>query len=185
SIYPNAGLPDGMGGFRGVGMDGTAKMLGEFARKGWVNLVGGCCGTTPEWIAAIGREIDGVKPRPFNAARGLATAPGPANAKPQAADGWSRFSGTEVLTIRPETNFVMIGERCNITGSLKFKRLIKEGNFDAAVKIAREQVEGGANILDINMDADLIDGKEAMTKFLYLLADEPSLQAVPIMIDSS
>src|ERR1044072_1674911 len=79
----------------------------------------------------------------------------------------------------------MVGERCNITSSLKFKRLIKEGNFNAAVKIAREQVEGGANILDINMDADLIDGKEAMTKFLYLLADEPALQAVPIMIDSS
>lgn len=207
SVYPNAGLPDGMGGFRGLGMDGTAKMLGEFARKGWVNLVGGCCGTTPEWIAAIGREINGVKPR---AVVGGALAPRVPSSDAVASEksshlhvppskdsrsesttnrradaGWSRFAGTEVLTIRPETNFVMIGERCNITGSLKFKRLIKDGNFDAAVKIAREQVEGGANILDINMDADLIDGKEAMTRFLYLLADEPSLQAVPIMIDSS
>jgi len=184
SVYPNAGLPDGMGGFRGVGMEGTARMLGEFARQGWVNLVGGCCGTTPEWIAAIGMAVEGVKPRPF-AASGFAPARRDVSAKPQAVNGYSRFSGTEVLTIRPETNFVMIGERCNITGSAKFKRLIKEGNYDAAIKIAREQVEGGANILDINMDADLIDGKEAMVKFLHLLADEPVLQAVPIMVDSS
>ena len=90
-----------------------------------------------------------------------------------------------MLVVRPETNFVMVGERCNITGSLKFKRLIKEGDFDAAIAIAREQVEGGANILDVNMDADLIDGKEAMTRFLHLLANEPDLANVPIMVDSS
>ena len=168
SVYPNAGLPDGMGGFVGLGKDGTAKALGDFARQGWVNLVGGCCGTTPEWIAAIGREIDGVSPR-----------------KIPNLPGWSYFSGNEVLTVRPETNFVMIGERCNITGSLKFKRLIKEGQYDAAIKVAREQIEGGANILDVNMDADLIDGKEAMTRFLHLLANEPDLANVPIMVDSS
>ncbi len=167
-VYPNAGLPDGMGGFRGVGRDGTAKILGEFASHGWVNIVGGCCGTTPEWIAAIAREIDGVKPRRI-----------------PNLPGWSYFSGNEVLVVRPETNFVMVGERCNITGSLKFKRLIKEGQFDAAIKIARDQVEGGANILDVNMDADLIDGKEAMTRFLHLLATEPNLAKVPIMVDSS
>jgi 5-methyltetrahydrofolate--homocysteine methyltransferase len=168
SVYPNAGLPDGMGGFVGLGKDGTAKALGEFARQGWVNLVGGCCGTTPDWIAAIDREIKGVPPRRI-----------------PNLPGWSYFSGNEVLVVRPETNFVMVGERCNITGSLKFKRLIKEGQFDAAIKIARDQVEGGANILDVNMDADLIDGKEAMTRFLHLLANEPILANVPIMVDSS
>ncbi len=168
SVYPNAGLPDGMGGFVGLGKDGTAKALGEFARQGWLNIVGGCCGTTPEWIAAIGKEIDKVPPR-----------------KIPNLPGWSYFSGNEVLVVRPETNFVMVGERCNITGSLKFKRLIKESNYDAAIKVAREQIEGGANVLDVNMDADLIDGKEAMTRFLHLLANEPDLANVPIMVDSS
>jgi 5-methyltetrahydrofolate--homocysteine methyltransferase len=167
-VYPNAGLPDGMGGFAGIGRDATAAALGDFARRGWVNLVGGCCGTTPEWTAAIAREVRGVRPR-------------------RAADlpHWSYFCGDEVLVVRPETNFVMIGERCNITGSLKFKRLIKEGNYATAVAVAREQVQNGANILDVNMDADLIDGKEAMTRFLYLLAAEPDLARVPIMVDSS
>src|SRR5262245_47063398 len=166
--YPNAGLPDGMGGFRGIGRDGTAKMLGEFARRGWANLVGGCCGTTPEWIAAIAREIEDVAPR-----------------RVPDLPPWSYYSGNEVLAVRPETNFVMIGERCNITGSLKFKRLIKEGNFEAAIAVAREQVENGANILDVNMDADLIDGVEAMTRFLRLMADEDDLSRGPLMIDSS
>lgn len=168
SVYPNAGLPDGMGGFRGLGRDGTAGLLGEFARNGWVNIVGGCCGTTPEWIAAIGREIEGVTPRRV----------------PDLPD-WSYFSGDEVLVVRPETNFVMVGERCNITGSLKFKRLIKEGNFEAAIAVAKEQVQNGANILDVNMDADLIDGEEAMVRFLRLMADEADLSRVPVMIDSS
>src|SRR5207237_5452298 len=98
---------------------------------------------------------------------------------------YSYYCGDEVLVVRPETNFIMVGERCNITGSLKFKRLIKEGNFDAAIDIAREQVSNGANILDVNMDADLIDGKEAMARFLNLLANEPELTKVPIMVDSS
>ncbi len=165
--YPNAGLPDGMGGFTGD-RDETAKTLGEFARQGWVNLVGGCCGTTPDWIAAFAREIEGVSPR-------------------RAPDlpRYSYYSGNEVLAVRPESNFIMVGERCNITGSLKFKRLIKEGNFDAAVAVAREQVQNGANVLDVNMDADLIDGKEAMTRFLYLLANEEDIAKLPIMVDSS
>jgi 5-methyltetrahydrofolate--homocysteine methyltransferase len=166
-VYPNAGLPDGMGGFTGD-RDRTAALLGEFARNGWVNLVGGCCGTTPEWIAAIGRAVEGVAPR-----------------KVPELPAWSYYSGNEVLVVRPETNFVMIGERCNITGSLRFKRLIKEENYDAAVQVAREQVQNGANILDVNMDADLIDSEEAMTRFLRLLANEPDLARVPLMIDSS
>jgi 5-methyltetrahydrofolate--homocysteine methyltransferase len=167
SVYPNAGRPDGMGGFTGD-RDHTAAVLGEFARNGWVNVVGGCCGTTPEWIAAIGRAVEGVEPRRLGE-----------------APPWSYFSGTEVLTVRPETNFVMIGERTNITGSRKFARLIREGQFDQAVAVAREQVEGGANIIDVNMDADLIDSEEAMTRFLRLIADEHDLQKVPVMIDSS
>jgi 5-methyltetrahydrofolate--homocysteine methyltransferase len=168
ACYPNAGLPDGMGGFAGVGRDRTAQIIGEFARNGWVNLVGGCCGTTPEWTAAIARAIEGVTPRQV----------------PELPH-YSYFCGDEVLVVRPETNFVMVGERCNITGSLKFKRLIKDGNFDAAIAVAREQVQNGANVLDVNMDADLIDGKEAMTRFLMMLANEPDLNKVPVMIDSS
>jgi 5-methyltetrahydrofolate--homocysteine methyltransferase len=166
--YPNAGLPDGMGGFDGPGCEGTAKILGEFARLGWLNIVGGCCGTTPEWVAAIAREVEGI----------------PARRVPDLPH-YAYYCGDEVLTVRPETNFVMVGERCNITGSLKFKRLIKDGNFDAAITVAKEQVQNGANILDVNMDADLIDGKEAMARFLNLLAAEPDLAKVPIMIDSS
>ena len=98
---------------------------------------------------------------------------------------WSCYSGTEPLVVRPTTNFILVGERTNITGSKRFARLIKEGNFEAAVKVAREQVQNGANILDVNMDADLIDGKEAMARFLNLLANEPVLAKVPIMVDSS
>lgn len=166
--YPNAGLPDGMGGFVGPGRDGTAKVLGEFARRGWVNLVGGCCGTRPDWIAAFARELAGVAPR-----------------RVPELPSWSYFSGDEVLVVRPETNFVMVGERCNITGSLKFKRLIREGNFDAAIAVAREQVQNGANVLDVNMDEGMIDGVAAMTRFLHLLANEPDLSKIPIMVDSS
>src|SRR5262249_23864947 len=167
AVYPNAGLPDGMGGFTGD-RDRTAALLGEFARNGWVNLVGGCCGTTPEWTAAIGSSVAGVAPR-----------------KVPELPAWAYYCGNEVLVVRPGTNFGMVGERCNITGSLRFKRLIKEGNFDAAIAVAREQVNNGANILDVNMDADLIDSEEAMTRFLHLLANEPDLQRVPLMIDSS
>jgi 5-methyltetrahydrofolate--homocysteine methyltransferase len=166
--YPNAGLPDGMGGFVGPGRDGTAQILGEFARRGWLNIAGGCCGTTPDWTSAIAREIDGAAPRRI-----------------PDLPHYSSYCGDEVLVVRPETNFVMVGERCNITGSLRFKRLIKEGDFDAAIAVARDQVQNGANIIDVNMDADLIDGKEAMARFLNLLAAEPTLARITIMIDSS
>jgi 5-methyltetrahydrofolate--homocysteine methyltransferase len=167
SCYPNAGMPDGFGGFTGS-KEQTAQALGEFARNGWVNIVGGCCGTTPEWIRAIAGAVEGVSPRRL----------------PELPT-WSCFSGTEVLTIRPESNFIMVGERTNITGSRKFARLIKGGDFEGALAVAREQVEGGANIVDVNMDEALIDGEKAMTRFLNLLAAEPDISRVPIMVDSS
>jgi 5-methyltetrahydrofolate--homocysteine methyltransferase len=167
SCYPNAGMPDGFGGFLGD-RDDTVRALGEFARNGWLNIVGGCCGTRPDWIAALDVELQGVRPRR-------------AGERP----AWSTYSGNEPLVVRPTTGFLMVGERTNITGSKRFKRLIKEGQYEEAVKVAREQVEGGANILDVNMDADLIEGEEAMTHFLNLLSAEPAVSRIPIMIDSS
>jgi 5-methyltetrahydrofolate--homocysteine methyltransferase len=166
SCYPNAGMPDGFGGFTGD-KDHTARTLGEFARNGWLNIVGGCCGTRPDWIFAIAKAVEGVAPRRI---------PEP--------PGWSKYSGTEMLTVRPESNFIMIGERTNITGSKKFARLVNSGDYDGAVNVAREQVEGGANIIDVNMDADLLDGVEAMSRFLNIIAGE-SVARVPVMIDSS
>ncbi len=167
SCYPNAGLPDGFGGFLGD-REHTARSLGEFARNGWLNLVGGCCGTTPDWIAAIAKAVEGVGPR---------KAPqGPAP---------SAYSGSEPLIVRPESNFLMVGERTNITGSRKFARLIREEKYDEALVVAREQVEAGANILDVNVDEGMIDGVAAMTRFLNLVSAEPSVQHVPVMIDSS
>ncbi|MGB0068702.1 MAG: methionine synthase [Isosphaeraceae bacterium] len=167
SCYPNAGMPDGFGGFLGD-KDHTAQVLGEFARNGWLNIVGGCCGTTPEWISAIAGAVEGVPPR-------------------QVPDlpHWSNYSGMEPLVIRPETNFIMIGERTNITGSKKFARLIKSGDYESALAVAREQVENGANIIDVNMDEGLIDGEKAMTRFLNLVSADPAIAKVPIMIDSS
>jgi 5-methyltetrahydrofolate--homocysteine methyltransferase len=167
SCYPNAGMPDGFGGFLGD-RDQTAAILGEFARNGWLNIVGGCCGTTPEWIAAIGRAIEGVKPR----------------AIPEIPH-WSSYSGMEPLVLRPETNFIMIGERTNITGSKRFARLIKNGEYEAALAVARDQVEGGANILDVNMDEGMIDGEAAMTRFLNLVSADPAIAKIPVMVDSS
>jgi 5-methyltetrahydrofolate--homocysteine methyltransferase len=167
SCYPNAGMPDGFGGFKGT-KERTAEALGEFARNGWVNLVGGCCGTTPEWIHAIAQAVEGVE------SRQLPDVP-----------AWTSFCGTDVLTVRPDANFIMIGERTNITGSRKFARLIRSSNYEEALAVAREQVEGGANLLDVNMDEGLIDGPKAMTRFLNLLAAEPDITRLPLMIDSS
>ena len=167
SCYPNAGLPDGFGGFLGD-REYTADTLGEFARNGWLNLVGGCCGTTPDWIHAISEAVKGVAPRRIPE--------GPVD---------TALCGTETLVIRPETNFIMVGERTNITGSKRFARLIREGKYDEALIVAREQVEGGANIIDVNMDEGLIDGEAAMTRFLNLVSAEPAIQTVPVMIDSS
>ncbi|WP_240907099.1 methionine synthase [Paludisphaera rhizosphaerae] len=167
SCYPNAGMPDGFGGFNGD-MGHMAKTLGEFARNGWLNLVGGCCGTKPEWIAAIAKAVEGVPPR-----------------KIPDLPGWSTYSGIEPLVIRPETNFIMVGERTNITGSKKFARLIKTGDYETALAVARDQVEAGANIIDVNMDEGLIDGVAAMTRFLNLVSADPNISKVPIMVDSS
>jgi 5-methyltetrahydrofolate--homocysteine methyltransferase len=167
SCYPNAGMPDGFGGFTGT-MERMVEQIGEFARNGWVNFVGGCCGTTPEWIRGVAGAVKGVKPRRV----------------PELALHAS-FSGSEPLTLRPDTNFIMIGERTNVTGSRRFARLIKNNQLEEGLSIAREQVEAGANILDVNMDEALLDSEQAMTRFLNLIAAEPSVARVPIMIDSS
>jgi 5-methyltetrahydrofolate--homocysteine methyltransferase len=167
SCYPNAGLPNALGEFDDT-PEHMAVALGEFARCGWLNFVGGCCGTTPAHIRAIAQAVAGVPPRRVPVLPRL-----------------SSYSGTEALVVRPETNFTMIGERTNITGSRRFARLIKTGNFEEALAVARDQVEGGANILDVNMDEGLIEGEKAMTRFLNLLAAEPDITRVPVMIDSS
>jgi 5-methyltetrahydrofolate--homocysteine methyltransferase len=168
SCYPNAGLPNAFGGYD-ERPETTAALLREFAEAGLVNLVGGCCGTTPAHIAAIARAVAGVPPRRVvTEERNVA-----------------RFAGLETLTIRPDANFQMIGERTNVTGSARFARLIKAGDYATAVEVALDQVRGGANILDINMDEGLLDSERAMTTFLNLLATEPEVARVPFMIDSS
>ena len=167
SCYPNAGLPNAFGGF-----DETpaimAADLGEFASNGWLNIVGGCCGTTPEHIQAISRAVRDAAPR-----------------RRAAPEPYTRLSGLEPLTIRPETNFVNIGERTNVTGSPAFSKLILSGDLESALAVARQQVLGGAQIIDVNMDEGMLDSSEAMTTFLKLIASEPDITRVPIMIDSS
>ena len=167
ACYPNAGLPNEFGGYDEQPHD-TSSYLGEFARDGLVNIVGGCCGTTPDHVRAIKAAVDGVAPR---------TIPSPPRR--------TRFSGLEPFTIEPDTNFVMIGERTNVTGSARFRRLIEGGDFQQALDVALEQVRGGANLIDVNMDADLLDGEQAMTTFLNLVATEPEIARLPIMVDSS
>ncbi|MHB1685874.1 MAG: methionine synthase [Ignavibacteriaceae bacterium] len=167
SIYPNAGLPNEMGEY-----DETAKemssVLKEFAENNFFNIVGGCCGTTPEHIKAIADVAAKFKPREI-----------------PKVEPYLRLSGLEPLVIRPETNFVNIGERTNITGSKKFEKLILSGDYEGALAVARNQVEGGAQVLDVNMDEGLLDSEEAMKKFLNLLQAEPDIAKLPIMIDSS
>ncbi len=167
SCYPNAGLPNALGGFDETPQS-MARLLGEFANNGWLNIVGGCCGTTPPHIKAIAEAVAGAAPR-----------------KPPHVEPLTRLSGLEPLTVRPESNFIMIGERTNVTGSKKFARLIKDGKFDEGLSVARGQVESGANVLDVNFDEALLDGEAVMTKFLNLLAAEPEISRVPIMVDSS
>ena len=167
SLYPNAGLPNELGEY-----DDTpgqmAGLLGDFAAEGLLNLVGGCCGTRPEHIAAIRAATGSAQPR---------------NIPTQKA--WCRLSGLEPLTITPELNFLNIGERTNVTGSAVFRRLIQNDDYPAALDVARQQVENGAQIIDINMDEGLLDGPQAMTTFLKLIASEPDIARVPVMIDSS
>ena len=167
SAYPNAGLPNAFGEYDET-PDQTAEIIAEFADAGLVNIVGGCCGTSPAHIASIARHVAGKRPRQ----RSL---PPPA----------CRLSGLEPLTIDANLGFVNVGERTNVTGSAKFRDLIKAGDYTAAVAIARQQVEAGAQIIDVNMDEGMLDGKAAMVRFLNLIASEPDISRVPVMIDSS
>src|SRR4051794_28889400 len=168
ACYPNAGLPNEMG-LHDEQPGDTSRFLGEFARDGLVNIVGGCCGTTPDHVRAIVAAVDGVTPRRV----------------PEPAARTARFSGLETFEIFDGSNFVLIGERTNLTGSARFRRLVEAGDFQAALDVALEQVRGGANLLDVNMDADLLDGVEAMTTFLNLVATEPEVARLPIVVDSS
>jgi 5-methyltetrahydrofolate--homocysteine methyltransferase len=167
SCYPNAGLPNAFGGYDEM-PDDTARELREFAGSGLVNMLGGCCGTTPDHIRAIASAVDGVEPR-----RRPVIAP------------LTRLSGLEPLTMRPEDNFLMVGERTNVTGSKRFARLILDGDYTTALEVAAEQVRSGANIIDVNMDEAMLDSEQAMTTFLNMVATEPDIARVPIMVDSS
>jgi 5-methyltetrahydrofolate--homocysteine methyltransferase len=168
SVYPNAGLPNAFGGFDERPED-TARYVTDFAREGLANIVGGCCGTTPDHIRAIARSVEGMKPV----------------RRPRAEDGLTRLSGLEVYTIRPETSFTIVGERTNVAGSKKFAELIAREDYGAAMAVALEQVRGGANVLDVNMDEGMLDGERAMRTFLNYLATEPEIARLPIMVDSS
>ena len=170
SCYPNAGLPDAFGEY-GEQPPDTAGALGEFAADGLVDIVGGCCGTTPEHIRSIAGAVRSLPPR--------ATRARPAESHE------TTFAGLETLTIRPDSNFQMIGERTNVTGSARFARLIRAGNFAEATAVALEQVRGGANLLDVNMDEGMLDSEAAMTEFLDYIATEPEIARVPIVVDSS
>lgn len=171
SAYPNAGLPNEFGEY-----DQTAHemcvFMEDFARSGFVNIVGGCCGTTPEHIRHIAEHVKKYPPRPL-----------PVRGKE--AEGYTQLAGLEPLIIRPETNFVNIGERTNVTGSAKFAKLIKEGNYSEALTVARQQVDGGAQVIDVNMDEGLLDSEAAMVKFLNLMSAEPDIAKLPVMVDSS
>jgi len=179
SCYPNAGLPNPLSatGFDLQPSD-MARFLGEFVDGGLVNIAGGCCGNTPEHIAAIAKALNGRQPREL-AARASSAVPGPIE-PPRPL----RLSGSQPFTQQAGV-YMMLGERTNVAGSPKFANLIKEGNYDAAVSIARQQVENGANVIDICMDEGMIDGVAAMTRFLLLLASEPEVAKVPFMVDSS
>jgi 5-methyltetrahydrofolate--homocysteine methyltransferase len=168
SCYPNAGLPNAFGQYDERPSE-TAALVRQFAEDGLVNLVGGCCGTTPDHIRAITGAVEGLAPR--------------AVAEP--ADAFTRYAGLETLTIRPDSNFQMIGERTNVTGSARFRRLIEADDFAQAANVALDQVRGGANLLDVNMDEGMLDSERAMTRFLNLIATEPEIARLPIMVDSS
>ena len=167
SCYPNAGLPNAFGGFDET-PERMANDLRDFASNGWLNIVGGCCGSTPDHIKAIANAVTEFPPHERVTVPPL-----------------TRLSGLEPLTIRPEVNFINIGERTNVTGSPKFSKLILNSEFEEALSVARQQVEGGAQIIDINMDEAMLDSEKAMVHFLNLIATEPDIARVPIMIDSS
>ncbi|WP_447924437.1 methionine synthase [Georgenia muralis] len=167
SVHPNAGLPNAFGGYDET-PEQMAATLGDFAAHGMVNIVGGCCGTTPEHIAAIAAAVHGARPRtPATLARRL------------------RLSGLEPFEVTPELNFINVGERTNVTGSPRFRAAVMDGDWNLAIQIARQQVDAGAQIIDVNLDEGMLDGVEAMTQFLNLLAGEPDISRVPVMVDSS
>ncbi len=170
SCYPNAGLPNAFGGYDEQ-PDETAGLLREFAESGFVNILGGCCGTTPDHIRTLAAAVADIAPRPRRVTAD--------------ADRVTQYSGLERLTLRPDSNFQMIGERTNITGSRRFARLIREADYAAAADVALDQVRGGANIIDVNMDEGMLDSEAAMSHFLRLIATEPEIARVPIMVDSS
>ena len=167
SAYPNAGLPNEFGEYD-QGASEMQQYIKEFASSGFVNIVGGCCGTTPDHIQAMAEAVKDIIPRKLTPKSHFTT-----------------LSGLEPLVIRPETNFVNVGERTNVTGSKQFARLIREKNYTEALKVAQQQVEGGAQIIDINMDEGLLDSEQAMVEFLNLVMSEPDIAKLPIMIDSS
>src|SRR5438094_6122297 len=165
--YPNAGLPNEFGRYD-ESPEYMAELLGEFAASGLVNVVGGCCGTTPAHIGAIARAVEGKAPRQVPDVPRLL-----------------RLSGLEAFALTPEIPFVNVGERTNVTGSARFRKLIKTGDYTAALDVARDQVENGAQIIDVNMDEGLLDSEQAMMTFLNLVAAEPDIARVPVMVDSS
>jgi len=169
SAYPNAGLPNPLlpTGFPET-PETLAPQLREWAQNGWLNIVGGCCGTTPPHIKAIARAVKDLPPR-----------------KVPTIEPYLRLSGLDAVTVRPDSNFLNIGERTNVAGSPKFAQLIKAGDYEAALAVARQQVENGAQVIDVCMDEGMIDGVAAMTKFLNLIASEPDICKVPVMVDSS
>ncbi len=167
SAYPNAGLPNEFGEYD-EGPEMMAAEVGEWAREGWLNIVGGCCGTTPEHIKAIAEAVSGCRPREVPERPRLL-----------------RLSGLEPCNVGPDSLFVNVGERTNVTGSRRFKDLVLSGDYEAALEVARQQVENGAQIIDVNMDEGMLDGEEAMVRFLNLVASEPDISRVPVMIDSS
>jgi 5-methyltetrahydrofolate--homocysteine methyltransferase len=167
SIYPNAGLPNEFGGYDET-PEQMAGFLKEYAEAGFYNIVGGCCGTTPDHIRAMAEAVKSLKPREI-----------------PVREQYLRLSGLEPVELRPETNFVNVGERTNITGSKLFSKMILGGDYEAALAVARQQVENGAQIIDINMDEGMLDSEAAMVKFLNLIGSEPDISRVPVMIDSS
>ncbi len=167
SAYPNAGLPNAFGEYDEEAPE-TASQVEDFIKDGLINIIGGCCGTTPEHIGAMAEVAARYAPREKKQEGTL-----------------PNFSGLEPLLVRPESNFVNVGERTNVTGSIKFKRLIKEENYEEAISVALSQVEGGAQVIDVNMDEGMLESEEVMTRFLHLIASEPDIAKLPIMIDSS
>ncbi|MDC0230678.1 methionine synthase [Aureispira] len=167
SAYPNAGLPNEFGEYDQDSKE-MSNYIKDFATSGFVNIIGGCCGTSPEHIQCMAETVEGITPR-----------------KKNDSTKYAQYSGLEPLIVRENLNFINVGERTNVTGSRKFARLIKNGNYEDALSVARQQVEGGAQVIDVNMDEGLLNSKEAMVTFLNLIAAEPDISKLPIMIDSS